>query len=201
MLWRTHRKARVTFALRGHDVWRSLVPGGGARLGVRVKEKGVPTMQYQHILVTHDGSELAETAIAHVEALASAFGSRVTVLRVVETVGEVMMHMAPTAMEGQGAVVADLAEDVVDAERETAAKELKAIADSIRAAGAKQVDIAVEEGTPGQAIVDTAVREGCDLIVMATHGRSGLTRAVLGSVADHVLHHAPCPVLLCRSTD
>ena len=158
-------------------------------------------MQYQHILVTHDGSELAETAIAHVEAIAAAFSSRVTVLRVVETVGEVMMHMAPTAMEGQGAVVAELAEDVVEAERDAAAKELEGIAESIRAAGASQVDIAVEEGTPGQAIVDTAVREGCDLIVMATHGRSGLKRAVLGSVADHVLRQAPCPVLLCRSTD
>lgn len=158
-------------------------------------------MQYQHILVTHDGSELAETAIAHVESIAAAFGSRVTVLRVVETVGEVMMHMAPTAMEGQGPVVAELAEDVVEAERETAAKELQGVAESIRAAGAAQVDIAVEEGSPGQAIVDTAVREGCDLIVMATHGRSGLKRAVLGSVADHVLRQAPCPVLLCRSTD
>lgn len=158
-------------------------------------------MQYKHVLITHDGSELAETAVAHVEAIAAAFNSRVTVLRVVETVGEVMMHMAPTSMESQGAIVADLAEDVVAAERATAASELEGVAASIRAAGASSVDIVIEEGTPGQAIVDTAVREGCDLIIMATHGRSGLKRAVLGSVADHVLHNAPCPVLLCRSTD
>lgn len=158
-------------------------------------------MQYQHILTTHDGSELAEVAVAHVEAIAAAFGSRVTVLRVIDTVGEVMMHMAPTAMESQGAVVADLAEDVVAAERANAEAELAGVAAAIRAAGAAEVSVAVAEGAPGEAIVETATQRGCDLIVMTTHGRSGLKRAVLGSVADYIVRNAPCPVLLCRSTD
>jgi nucleotide-binding universal stress UspA family protein len=158
-------------------------------------------MQYSHILLTHDGSELAETAVAHAEAIAAAFGSRVTVMRVIETVGEVMMHMAPTTLEAQGSLVAEVAEDVVASERQVAESEIAGVAESIRAAGATDVSTVIAEGAAGPAIVEVAAAEGCDLIVMATHGRSGLKRAVLGSVADHVLHEAPCPVLLCRSID
>ena len=60
------------------------------------------------------------------------------------------------------------------------------------------VSTLVVEGDAGTAIVDTAQREACDVIVMATHGRSGIVRALLGSVADHVVRHADCAVLLCR---
>jgi nucleotide-binding universal stress UspA family protein len=50
----------------------------------------------------------------------------------------------------------------------------------------------------GEAIVDVAKRFRCDLIVMSTHGLTGIRRVVLGSVADHVVQHASIPVLLCR---
>jgi len=53
-------------------------------------------MLYTHVLLTHDGSELSDRAVEHAEAIANAFQSQVTVLRVTETVGEVMVHMAPT---------------------------------------------------------------------------------------------------------
>jgi nucleotide-binding universal stress UspA family protein len=60
----------------------------------------------------------------------------------------------------------------------------------------------VVQGEPGSAIVSVAARLGCDLIVMSTHGLSGLKRAVLGSVADHVIRHAPdIAVLLCPNED
>ncbi len=64
-------------------------------------------------------------------------------------------------------------------------------------AGVGAVEVAIREGRPTEEI-EAAVRElGCDLVVMATHGRSGLRRAVLGSVADHVVRHTPgAPVLL-----
>ena len=62
----------------------------------------------------------------------------------------------------------------------------------------KHVRTAIIEGHAGTAIVDAAIAEHADVIVMATHGRGGLGRAFLGSVADHVVRHSPCPVLLVR---
>ncbi len=57
----------------------------------------------------------------------------------------------------------------------------------------------IERGTPHEVIVAAAGRVGADLIIMGTHGRSGIQRLVLGSVAENVLRHAPCPVLTLRS--
>ena len=58
--------------------------------------------------------------------------------------------------------------------------------------------LVVKDKDAGAAIVEVAARLGCDLIVMSTHGLSGIRRSVLGSVADHVVHHSSVPVLLCR---
>jgi nucleotide-binding universal stress UspA family protein len=56
----------------------------------------------------------------------------------------------------------------------------------------------VRRGSPASAICRFAADEHCDLVVMLTHGRTGLTRIIMGSVAEEVLRHAPCPVLLLR---
>ncbi len=60
------------------------------------------------------------------------------------------------------------------------------------------VDVCVVRGNPARAIAEFAEEEGCDLIVMATHGARGLQHALLGSVTRRVLHLAPCPVLVLR---
>lgn len=60
------------------------------------------------------------------------------------------------------------------------------------------VHFLVWEGEPGPAIVEAAVAEGADLVVVGTHGRSRVGRLVLGSVSDHVVRHAPCPILIVR---
>lgn len=158
-------------------------------------------MLYTHVLLTHDGSELSDRAGEHAEAIANAFQSQVTVLRVTETIGEVMVHMAPTSMEGAGPLVADVAETVVATEHATAERDVEAVAAMLATSVASSVDTLIKEGAPGPTIVEAAIEIGADLIVMATHGRTGLSRVVMGSVADHVLHNAPCPVLLCRVTD
>ena len=54
------------------------------------------------------------------------------------------------------------------------------------------------EGEPGPAIVEAAIAEAADLVVVGTHGRSRVGRLVLGSVSDHVVRHAPCPILIVR---
>jgi len=61
------------------------------------------------------------------------------------------------------------------------------------------VDFLVWEGDPGQSIVDAAVAEQADMIVVGSHGRGAVGRFLIGSVSDHVVRHAPCPVLVVRS--
>jgi nucleotide-binding universal stress UspA family protein len=63
---------------------------------------------------------------------------------------------------------------------------------------AVSVRFLVWEGEPGPAIVEAAVAEAADLVVVGTHGRSRVGRLVLGSVSDHVVRHAPCPILIVR---
>ncbi|MBY0525352.1 MAG: universal stress protein [Gemmataceae bacterium] len=65
--------------------------------------------------------------------------------------------------------------------------------------GALRVEPRVEEGNPVTRILETAEEIGCDLIVMGTHGRTGLTRLLMGSVADRVVRKAPCPVLTVKA--
>lgn len=60
------------------------------------------------------------------------------------------------------------------------------------------VHFLVWEGEPGPAIVEAAIAEAADLVVVGTHGRSRVGRLVLGSVSDHVVRHAPCPILIVR---
>jgi nucleotide-binding universal stress UspA family protein len=84
--------------------------------------------------------------------------------------------------------------DLVRDEREVAAQELVARAHEIGVPTA----FLVWEGDPGEAIVDAASAEHADLIVLGTHGRHGVNRSLFGSVSDHVVRHAPCPVVVVR---
>lgn len=152
---------------------------------------------YRKILMTHDGSDLANAAVPHVAELARMGHSEVLLLRVTESAGQAMAKLG-----GGWAAASEVAAEVaveetqrVDAE---AVEQLDEVRQALHAQGVERVSLEVIEGAPGPAIVETAKREGCDLIVMATHGRSGIGRALLGSVADHVIHHSPTPVFLVR---
>ena len=94
------------------------------------------------------------------------------------------------------AVEESIATDVTDQERAAAALVLAAAAEELRAHGAT-VETRIVDGLAGEEIVRFAGDERCDVVVMATHGRSGLRRAVLGSVAEHVVRHLESvPVML-----
>jgi len=75
---------------------------------------------------------------------------------------------------------------------------LDAIAEDARTAGVICETVQAEQDQPYQGIIDVAAQRGCDLIVMASHGRSGLTAIVLGSVTTKVLTHTKIPVLVCH---
>jgi nucleotide-binding universal stress UspA family protein len=126
---------------------------------------------YQHILIPTDGSELASHGVAHGLALAKSVGAKVSVLNVVEPL---------FAVTGDFASVVDSAAN--------AAKE----------AGVSCEIIQVENVAPHQAIIAAAEDKSCDLIVMSSHGFSGLSTLLLGSVTNKVLTYTKTPVLVCR---
>lgn len=135
------------------------------------------------IVLPHDGSELADAAVPHALKLARVSGGEVVLLRIIEP-----------AVDAMVADVHDDAGRVADAE--SALTDLVA---RLAAGGVRNAAVVVRSGYhPGSAIIDAASEFNCNIVVMTTHGRSGLSRTVLGSVADYVVRHTPgFPVLLC----
>ena len=141
---------------------------------------------YRHILITTDGSELAEHGVAHGLALAKSLGAKVSVIFVMEPFSE----MTGRFLEA----VARYAE----LRKEQATSVLDRAATAAKEAGVSCETIQVENGQPHQAIIAAAGDRGCDLIVMSSHGRSGLSVLLIGSVTNKVLTNAKTPVLVCQ---
>ena len=141
---------------------------------------------YEKILVPLDGSELAERAVRHAEEIARGTGAEVLLLQAVH----IPMPIVPEAVLIAGGKA------VEEAARE-ATVSLEKVAVALRVAGFR-VRTIVEERPPADAILHIAEREEVDAIVMSTHGRSGLSRLVMGSVAESVLHATRRPLLLVK---
>ncbi len=149
---------------------------------------------YKTILVPLDGSELAESVFPHVETLArqtSAWPADVVLIRVCEPARMVMAGYGSDAI-GQAAIIADQAAAVV---REDAEKYLDEVEKRLRASGLK-VRTELLMGDPAEEILEYAANNPVDLIAMATHGRSGISRWAYGSVASKVLRGIDTPLLL-----
>ncbi|MBM3140165.1 MAG: universal stress protein [Chloroflexi bacterium] len=154
---------------------------------------------YRKILLPLDGSDLAGRAVRHAVALAKMSSAEVVVLQVIDSEAQILARTTPATIEPlpAGATTAEVVRKAVAGQREAAQEQLDAAAKALRGEGVERVSSEVVEGSPGGAITRAAERLGCDLVVMATHGRSGIKRAILGSVADHVARHTPgIPVLL-----
>lgn len=155
---------------------------------------------YRTIMLTTDGSEVARAAIPHAVQLATMVpDATIVAVTVIDTVAQLLAQATPSGWGYDGGRIAvESAESAVAAERQEATTALAALKAELEGAGIKSVRTAIVEGHAGTAIVDAARAERADIIVMATHGRGGLGRAFLGSVADHVVRHGDCPVLLVR---
>ena len=145
---------------------------------------------YDHILIATDGSEYSGQAVGEGARLAKALGAKVTIVTAAQTA-------APIIVEGS-IVGPDLQERQEDA-RSRANSFLEAAADVAAKLGVQVGTECVLDETPYDAIIETAKSQGCDLIVMASHGRSGLTALLLGSETQKVLTHSTIPVLVHRS--
>lgn len=154
---------------------------------------------YKKILVTHDGSELASKALPHAVAIARANDAEVLLLQVVRSVGQESALVGAPSIYPPIVTFGDTALETVKENKRRAKHQLEKIKAEFEANGVTHVNVYVEEGVGQDVITDIAKTEHCDLIVMSTHGRSGLGRVLLGSVADYVIRHAPCPVLVVRS--
>lgn len=140
-------------------------------------------MTYRRILVPIDGSPRGRAATAHAIDFAKTTGGQLTGLFVLDTAA---FMGAPAGLEWQA---------LSDAIREEGKRALQ---DFEHAAKAANVPVAtkIAEGHPAQEIIREAKEH--DLIVMGTLGRTGLAHLLLGSVAERVIRHAPCPVLVHR---
>jgi nucleotide-binding universal stress UspA family protein len=145
---------------------------------------------YRHILIPTDGSELAERAVTHGLSLAKFLGAKVTVIIVEEQPSTLFAIPDP----GVGVAFVELTEQI----KKHATSALDRAANAAKQAGVPCETIQVQDVQPYEAIIATATDRGCDLIVMASHGRGGLSALVLGSVTNKVLTHAKIPVLVCQ---
>jgi nucleotide-binding universal stress UspA family protein len=147
---------------------------------------------YRHILIPTDGSELAEHAVTSGLSLAKSVGAKVSVIVVEEPFNWFSVS------ETQTRQITEEAAKHTEQIKKHATSVLNRAANAAKQAGVSCDTIQVEDVQPYQAIIAAAKDKGCDLIVMASHGRSGLSAVLLGSVTTKVLTHTKTPVLVCH---
>jgi universal stress protein A len=139
------------------------------------------------ILHPTDFSDCAEKAQALAVDLVGKLGGEIIFLQV----------LIETPLYGEGVLSTVQVQSVYDAQRKWSEEALEARAAELRQRGIK-ASWRLQAGVPFEVIVKIAEEERADMIVIGTHGRSGLNRVLLGSVAERVIRLAPCPVLTVR---
>lgn len=142
-------------------------------------------VMYDRILVPTDGSEETERAVEHAAELAAIHGASLHAVYVVNTASFTSLPME-TSWEGINDVLRDEGEGALERVREIASER------------GVSVEPVLIEGSPSREIARYAEDENCDLIVMGTHGRGGINRLLLGSVAERVVRSSSVPVLTVR---
>jgi nucleotide-binding universal stress UspA family protein len=147
---------------------------------------------YSNILIATDGSELASKAVKHGVALAKSVGAKITAVTV-ETPFNVFS--VPTSKSNQ---MSEAFKQYGQHIKEHASRILDGVASAAKAEGVACDAVQVEDDEPYRAIIAAAKNAKCDVIVMASHGRSGVSAMLLGSVTNKVLTHTDIPVIVCH---
>jgi nucleotide-binding universal stress UspA family protein len=145
--------------------------------------------QFTHILCPVDFSETSDIALGYAVPLAERFGARITALHVYQLMGLIYPEDVLVDPMGTDAKLRKSCEERLD----------KAVGKYTT--GGVQITTALREGLPYVEILEAAGTLGADLIVMGTHGRSGIQRALVGSVTERVLRSATVPVLSVREPE
>ncbi len=143
---------------------------------------------FKHILIPADGSDNAQRAIDKAIGLAQAFKSQVTAIYVID----------PYAFTGVGTDFSYGQAEYLSAATAEGHQALQVARDAFRTVGIEITTTVVEGHAIYKGILATATDIGADLIVIASHGRKGLEKLILGSVTSQVLSHAHLPVLVVR---
>jgi nucleotide-binding universal stress UspA family protein len=142
-------------------------------------------MQFRNVLHPTDFSELSAIALRYAAEMAHDHGGRLLILHAVETLGPENVSYGEGALQLQPASYRQRLWDDLH--------QVKPPRSDI------EVEYLIREESPATAIIQTAVERRCDLIVLASHGRTGLKRLLMGSTAEEVVRKAPCPVLVVKA--
>ena len=184
----THGRTGVGRWLLGSVTDKMVRSGKHPMLITRAQEGSAHPVN--RVVLTLDGSELSEQAVPHAVAMATALGVGITVLRAVSLnpYGEAFTEYAPvhTSQDMAG-------EMEIEAQEYVAAKVAE-----LQSAGVADVTGSVVTGYPASVVLDEVGEAGDKLVTMATHGRAGVARLLLGSVTDRVVRHSAGPVFVVR---
>ncbi len=147
---------------------------------------------FTSILVGTDGSDTARTALERAIELAAGVGARLGIVSAYEPVSDPRLRSEPV-------VAPKDAQSTVNPHEQVLALLEQARADAAKA-GVAEVETYARQGDAADAIIDVAKEQRCDLIVVGNKGMTGAKRFLLGSVPNKVSHHAPCSVLIVRTT-
>ncbi|RIK68893.1 MAG: universal stress protein [Planctomycetota bacterium] len=149
-------------------------------------------IRIKKILYPTDFSDLAKHALVYVRSFAEAYSAEVHVIHIVDESYQYWMAMGPNSLP-----IGPAPEELAN----TSKTELEKLVNGELASMKFPVQTAVVVGRPYLEIVKYAKDKAIDLIIIGTHGRSGIAQALLGSVAEKVVRKAPCPVLTVRSPE
>lgn len=146
---------------------------------------------FKHILVPTDGSELSLQAVARAVSFAKEAGARVSLFYA--------QPLPPPAYEGLGAISSSDLTQMLHERMDGAAQDILDTAEKVASdAGVQALRVVLVGKHPYELIIQAAEIQGCDLIFMASHGRSGVEALLLGSETNKVLTHSRIPVLVYR---
>ncbi len=185
----------VVVGSRGTSGIERLLLGDVARRVVRYATCPVlvarPVRKAGFVLAATDFSDAAQPALLYAATVAKARGARLGLIHCIEVAPDPIVALSLPF----GGAWSGPPPDVVESARATAENVLRDTADRLRI----QADVFAEVGNAPRAIIETAEKTGAELVAISTHGRTGLHRLMLGSVAEKVVSGAPCSVLVVRS--
>jgi nucleotide-binding universal stress UspA family protein len=153
---------------------------------------------FKRLLVPLDGSRFASRALRYAAEVAQRFGAEIILIQVVKPATSVIDAGAPIGVSTAGTEIAVQA--ALEADKRNAARARRYLIGKARAIRSRHIESSyhVLIGDIARSIIEFSEKENIDLVVMTTHGKSGLRRAVMGSVADVVIRESGKPVLVIR---
>jgi nucleotide-binding universal stress UspA family protein len=164
------------------------------------QENPPEAVNLQTIIVPLDGSSLAEQALTHAVSLTRALKLRVLLVRVTPSLGEYHRYLEHYPLDSSSTVYSGIYEEFSREEDALAMQYLHQVQEKLNNQRVSSVEERLLKGHAADAIVGLARETPHSLVTMTTHGRSGMGRWILGSVADRVIRHSGVPVLVVRSS-